>query len=157
MLKNFMDLVTATKLATMRTMYTSRIDDFNFYMKRYLDNVLILYPAVKLVPNQHLSLHYGYDLLPVWGPSHGYRGWITERMNYKLQRVPTNRKFGEGTRLMSKAAYDFSGELESTMSTAFRTAQQLHVMMAHGQLPVEPMTWFPTFTILSTQMNAGHF
>jgi hypothetical protein len=46
MLKNFMDLVTATKLATMRTMYTSRIDDFNFYMKRYLDNVLILYPAV---------------------------------------------------------------------------------------------------------------
>jgi hypothetical protein len=104
MLENFMDLVTATKLATMRTMYTSRINEFNLHMKRYLDNVLILYPAVKLTPNQHLSLHHGYDILPIWGPSHGYRGWITERMNYKLQKIPTNKKFGERMSRIIKSA-----------------------------------------------------
>ena len=94
MLTNFMDLVTATKLATMRTMSTSRIDLYNLHMRRYLKNYLELYQDVGLTPNQHLSLHFG-EVLHNFGPTHGWRSWVFERMNYKLQEVSTNKKFGE--------------------------------------------------------------
>lgn len=94
MLANFMDLVAATKLATMRTMTTSRIDLFIFHMKRYLDEYLELYESAVMYPGQHMSLHF-QELLTRFGPTHGWRCWAFERMNYKLQRVPTNKKFGK--------------------------------------------------------------
>jgi hypothetical protein len=100
MLCNYLDLVAAVKLATMRTMCEERISQYEFYMKRYLRNLLALYPDIGLSPSQHLSLHYP-DLLRGFGPTHAWRCWIFERMNYKLQEIPTNLKFGESTQYVS--------------------------------------------------------
>jgi hypothetical protein len=93
MLTNFMDLVTAVKLATMRSMTPDRIAQYQFHMTRYLTELLELYPDVGLSPNQHSSLHYP-ELFERFGPTHAWRCWAIERMNFKLQEVPTNMKFG---------------------------------------------------------------
>jgi hypothetical protein len=93
MLQNYMDLVTAVKIASMRTMTPTRIASHNHYMDRYLKDVLELYPQVNLSPYHHLSCHFG-ELLQRFGPTHAWRCWIFERINYKLQQIPTNKKFG---------------------------------------------------------------
>jgi hypothetical protein len=93
MLQNYMDLVTAVKIASMRTMTPTRIASYNHYMDRYLKDVLELYPQVNLSPYHHLSCHFG-ELLQRFGPTHAWRCWIFERINYKLQQIPTNKKFG---------------------------------------------------------------
>ncbi|KIK31552.1 hypothetical protein CY34DRAFT_103141, partial [Suillus luteus UH-Slu-Lm8-n1] len=37
--------------------------------------------------------HFG-ELLQRFGPTHAWRCWIFERINYTLQQIPTNKKFG---------------------------------------------------------------
>jgi hypothetical protein len=59
MLDNYMDLVTAVKVASMRTMTPARIASYNLHMDHYLKNVLELYPQINLTPNHHLSAHFG--------------------------------------------------------------------------------------------------
>ena len=93
MLENFMDLVAATKLANMRTITPTRIADYDFYMLRYLQRAVILYPNVSLRPYHHLSLHYS-RFLKNFGPTHSWRCFPFERYNYLLQQVNTNSKFG---------------------------------------------------------------
>lgn len=107
MLTNFMDLVTATKLATMRTVSKTRIDLYNLHIRRYMKHYLELYEGVGLTPGQHMSLHFG-EVLENFGPTHGWRAWVFERMNYKLQQVPTNKKFGQPfLRVLSGATAQF--------------------------------------------------
>lgn len=110
MLTNFMDLVTATKLATMRSMSSSRISVFKEHMKRYLDGMLVLYTDVGVSPGQHMSLHFE-ELLSRFGPTHGWRGWVFERMNYKLQQVPTNKKFGKLSKPGCKSDFTYLPEI----------------------------------------------
>jgi hypothetical protein len=93
MLRNYMDLVTAVKVASMRTMTPARIASYNLHMDRYLKNILELYQHINLTPNHHLSGHFG-ELLQRFGPTHAWRCWIFERINYTLQQIPTNKKFG---------------------------------------------------------------
>lgn len=96
MLGNFMDLVTATKLAAMRTMSEERISLFQSHMLRYLRDLLDLYPGTTLSPNQHLSIHLA-QLFQRWGPTHAWRCFAFERYNFKLQRIPTNMRLGAAT------------------------------------------------------------
>lgn len=93
MLSNYLDLVAATKLASMRTMSTQRIHSFRFYMVRYLREMLNLYPGTSMTPNHHLSLHLG-KLLERYGPTHAWRCFSFERYNYLLQRINTNSRVG---------------------------------------------------------------
>jgi hypothetical protein len=93
MLINFMDLVTATKLASMRSMSPARIEKFKFFMNRYLEELLLLYPGISISPSQHLSLHF-VELLESFGPTPGWRCWAFERANRRLQDINTNMKFG---------------------------------------------------------------
>lgn len=94
MLTNFMDLVSAVKLASMRTMTKNRASDYTFYMHRYLTKLLDLYPGAEISPNQHMSMHLEQVLLD-FGPSHSFRSFGFERSNYLLQQIPTNNKVGQ--------------------------------------------------------------
>ncbi|TDL15213.1 hypothetical protein BD410DRAFT_817014 [Rickenella mellea] len=93
MLKNFMDLVTATKLASMRKLTDERVLAFENHYLTYLRDLLDLFPGIGLSPNQHLSWHL-VRLLKGFGPTHSWRTFAVERWNYMLQRINTNRKFG---------------------------------------------------------------
>jgi len=138
MLDNYMDLVTAVKVASMRTMTPARIASYNLHMDRYLKNVLELYPQINLTPNHHLSAHFG-ELLQRFGPTHAWRCWIFERINYMLQQIPTNKKFG--TSVCCMLARDIVSllclpdELEKTMFENFCIAQSLRSLITPGQLP----------------------
>ena len=93
MLDNFMHLVSAIKLATMRKMTPSRIAQYEHHMHTYLQTLLKLYPDITITPYQHLSLHFG-SLLERFGPTHAWRCFPFERYNYVMQQIPTNQKFG---------------------------------------------------------------
>jgi hypothetical protein len=94
MLSNFLDLVAAVKLGTMRKMTPQRISQYEFYMERYLKTLLELYPSTDIGPYQHMSLHFG-DQLHWFGPTHAWRCFPFERYNYLLQKIKTNYHFGE--------------------------------------------------------------
>ena len=94
MLANFMHLVTAVKLATMRQMTERRILKYESHMRKYLTTLLELYPDTTITPYQHMALHFG-DMLRRFGPTHAWRCFPFERYNYLLQQTPTNSKFGE--------------------------------------------------------------
>ena len=94
MLDNFMDLVHAVRLATVREITTTQINEYEFYMHRYLVNLLELYPMTSISPYQHLSLHFG-DNIRRWGPTHSWRCFAFERFNGLMQNIPTNSKFGK--------------------------------------------------------------
>jgi hypothetical protein len=94
MLVNFMHLVTAVKLATMRKMTKDRISQYESHMHQYLTSLQSLYPEKDLTPYQHLSLHFG-PLLRRFGPTHAWRCFPFERYNYLMQQIPTNNHFGE--------------------------------------------------------------
>lgn len=93
MLENFMDLVTAVKLATMRKMTMQRIAQYETYMRRYLEKLIVLYPGANFGPYQHMSMHFG-DQLHRFGPTHSWRCYPFERYNYLLQKIQTNNIWG---------------------------------------------------------------
>jgi len=93
MLVNFVDLITAVKIAHYRTMTPSRISKCEFHMHRYMTTLLELYPGTAITPNQHLSLHYG-PMLRQFGPTHAWRSFAFEQYNYLMQQTKTNMKFG---------------------------------------------------------------
>ncbi|KAJ7138672.1 hypothetical protein C8R43DRAFT_955157 [Mycena crocata] len=121
-LVNFMHLQAAVTLATARYMTPARIDLYEGHMEAYLVSLLELYPGTSITPYQHLSLHYG-PTLRGFGPTHGYRCWPFERNNYRLQQIPTNKKFGD---------------MEITMLNRFCMSQNLRTLMRKSQLPTGP-------------------
>ncbi|KAG2738629.1 hypothetical protein P692DRAFT_201730859 [Suillus brevipes Sb2] len=94
MLNNFMDLVTAVELGCMFIISPGHINQYEFYMLRYLENFKDLYKTLRLVPSHHIALHLG-EFLCSFGPVHAWRAFAFERYNYLLQRENTNGKFGE--------------------------------------------------------------
>jgi hypothetical protein len=93
MLLNYLDLISAVKIAHKRVMSPSRIARYEFYMHRYLKTLLELYPGTAITPNQHMCLHFG-SMLNQFGPVHSWRTFPFERYNYLLQQTKTNMKFG---------------------------------------------------------------
>ncbi|KAG2086025.1 uncharacterized protein F5147DRAFT_588718, partial [Suillus discolor] len=93
MLDNFMDLVTAVELGCMFIISPGHIDQYKFYMLRYLENFKDLYKTIRLVPSHHIALHLG-KFLCSFGPVHAWRAFAFKRYNYLLQRENTNGKFG---------------------------------------------------------------
>ncbi|KAH9060119.1 hypothetical protein EDB87DRAFT_1529705, partial [Lactarius vividus] len=78
MLHNFMDLVTACKLAMMRKTTPDRIEQFQKHMHRYLETTKKLYVYSALTPNHHLSLHLP-RLFENFGPPHAWVCFVFER------------------------------------------------------------------------------
>ena len=93
MLANFMDLVTAVRIASMRTTNDAYIALYELHISSYINGVLELYKDADIKPNHHLSLHLGH-FLRTFGPVHSYRTFAFERINYMMQRTKTNAKPG---------------------------------------------------------------
>jgi hypothetical protein len=94
MLANFMDLVTACKLAMMRKTTPDRIEQFQNHMSRYLATMKELYVYSGLTPNHHLSLHLP-QLFKDFGPPHAWNCFVFERCLRWLKFIKTSNKFGK--------------------------------------------------------------
>lgn len=94
MLVNFMDLVTACKLAMMRKTTPTRINQYQEHMHRYLATTKELYVDSALTPNHHLSLHLP-RLFENFGPPHAWVCFVFERCVRWLKFIKTSNKFGK--------------------------------------------------------------
>ncbi len=92
MYSNFMDLVSAVKLATYRSMTSSRSAQYKERIKCYLTGIKTLYKC-SFSPNQHFALHLD-RMLRLFGPVHAWRSYPFERWNFILQSIPTNSHLG---------------------------------------------------------------
>lgn len=88
-----MHLITAIKIATMRTIHPDQILQYQEHIHAYLTSLLTLYPNTTITPYQHLSLHFG-DLLKRFGPTYAWHCFPFERYNHRMQQISTNNKFG---------------------------------------------------------------
>jgi hypothetical protein len=93
MLSNFIDLVVAVELASSLVIAESDIERYDFYLRRYLEEMKELYRDVTVTPNHHDALHVS-DFLRALGPSPWYRAFHVERFNYILQQINTNGHVG---------------------------------------------------------------
>ena len=94
MLDNFIDLVTAMRVALSRTINPDLIKKYTSLMVAYLAGMCKLYKHKAFTPNHHLELHYG-EHLTRFGPAHASRCYVFERQNLTFQRISTNSKLGE--------------------------------------------------------------
>ncbi|KAI6028267.1 hypothetical protein F5J12DRAFT_888789 [Pisolithus orientalis] len=142
MFANFMDLVSATRLAMMHTMMSDHISKYKFYMKWYLQTLLDLYPGLCLAPAHHICLHL-VELLQDFGPVHAWRCFPFERYNGMLQKIPTNGKHGE---------------MEQTMLHHFCMGQHLWALLSSKSMPPEAMSLLLDFDhIFQTNMQGTLF
>lgn len=93
MLQNFLHLVTAVKLGSMRTTSPKRAEEYERHMKAYLKSLLELYPGTEVSPYQHMALHVGQQLRR-FGPTHSWRCYAFERFNHIFQTIDTNNIYG---------------------------------------------------------------
>ena len=94
LLLNFMHLVTASKLMTMRSTSNERIDLARFHWMEYLKGLLSLFPDIRLSPSQHMTTHLPQQMSN-FGPSHSTWSFVFERVNYLLQQINTDSRLGK--------------------------------------------------------------
>jgi len=90
---NFCDLVSATKIASKRSITAVNVEEFGNSMLRYLHGLNKLFPMYQLIPYHHISLHLS-ELLFRFGPTTAWRCWVFERYNHMIQKIETNGRFG---------------------------------------------------------------
>ena len=90
---NFCNLITATKIASGRSITVGRAEEFQDAMLRYLRGLDELFPMYQLIPYHHISIHLR-ELLSHFGPTTSWRCWVFERYNHMLQNIETNGRFG---------------------------------------------------------------
>lgn len=95
MLDNFMDLVVATKIVNRRTLTPFYHQLYDTHIRRYLEQLLVLYPHVNLSPYQHISLHFKTQFEKM-GPAPASRCYPEERENGYIQNITQNMKMGAG-------------------------------------------------------------
>ena len=138
MLVNFMDLVTACKLAMMRRTTPQRIKQFQQHMHRYLETTKVLYVYSALTPNHHLSLHLP-RLFENFGPPHAWMCFVFERSLRWLKFIKTSNKFGKSPnssgRCCAASLTLRLGELEQTLLTRFCMSQDIRIQMQTANLP----------------------
>jgi hypothetical protein len=92
-LDHTMHLVSAVLLACHRDMTKARIDRYTKYMTTYLAELNNHHPEANQVCNQHMSLHLPMFLL-LFGPVYSWWAFVFERLIGRLQKLPSNNKFG---------------------------------------------------------------
>ncbi|KII88032.1 hypothetical protein PLICRDRAFT_55048 [Plicaturopsis crispa FD-325 SS-3] len=95
MLDNFMDLVTAVRIAHMRVTSAAHIDAYDTHISRYARGISRLYPDRRIMPSLHAALHLGSDMAGFFGPVHSHSAQFYERYIHTLQRLNTNQIQGE--------------------------------------------------------------
>lgn len=142
MLDNFMDLITACKLAMMRKTTPDRIEKFQKHMCQYLKTTKELYVYTALTPNHHLSLHLP-RLFENFGPPHAWVCFVFERCLRWLKFIKTSNKFGKlpvafAATLLAVVLTlpcTWLGELEQTLLTRFCMSQDIRILMQTANFP----------------------
>ena len=131
LLNNFMDLVSAVRIANMRITSPDQIRTYNHYIYRYATRLKELYPAETLKPTLHAALHLA-EFLAAFGPVHARSAPFYERYINFFHRMNTNKKIG---RLVNAFNYTpissvvLVGELEATFMMAAARAANLQAML----------------------------
>ncbi|KZT33816.1 hypothetical protein SISSUDRAFT_992646, partial [Sistotremastrum suecicum HHB10207 ss-3] len=89
LLDNFMHLVSATELASLRVVTPQTVDLYEKNIKAYLFGHRKLFLDQRFVPNQHTALHLG-GMLRMFGPVHAWRTFPFERYNGMMQSINNN-------------------------------------------------------------------
>lgn len=97
-LRNFMDLVTAVRIANMRVASPSQVAAYNVAITRYIAGLQELFPNIPLKPSHHGAMHIG-DILGLFGPVHSHSAPFFERYINFLHRLNTNQKSGTISRV----------------------------------------------------------
>ena len=93
LLQNFMDLVSAVRIANMHVSSKNQIDAYNTYIFRYIAGLKELYPDESIAPTHHTALHLG-DIQSLFGPVHSHTASFYERYINFFHRLNTNKKIG---------------------------------------------------------------
>ena len=93
MLNNYMHLITAVHIASLRSTSRPLAELFTRHYKLYLEGMVELYKEGKVQSVHHACLHFE-GMLQGFGPVHAWRAWAFERYNYLLQQTKTNMRFG---------------------------------------------------------------
>ncbi|KAJ2932129.1 hypothetical protein H1R20_g4968, partial [Candolleomyces eurysporus] len=126
LLDNFMHLISAVRIATMRRSSPAQIEAYDLHMSAYSRGTLELFPEYSVLPSHHAALHIG-DMLKRFGPKHSHDSPYYERYILFFHRLNTNNKIGE---------------IEGTyLRTAVRSANILALLddSANDRLLVEEM------------------
>ncbi|THU86937.1 hypothetical protein K435DRAFT_682684, partial [Dendrothele bispora CBS 962.96] len=105
MLENYMYMVSAIRLASMRAFQFAHITRYNAAVKNYLSSLQRLYGSDTLSmmkPHHHAMMHMGESMF-FFGPNHARNTSWSERYIYLMQGQNMNNKFGtlEGTMMRS--------------------------------------------------------
>ena len=93
MLNNYLHLIAAVQIASLRSTSSSHITAYEFHYQAYLEGFMQLYKEVPLSPSNHLAQHYG-EVMSGFGSSHSIRAWAGERLNKLLRMALKNGKPG---------------------------------------------------------------
>ncbi|KAI9067682.1 hypothetical protein FKP32DRAFT_1609294 [Trametes sanguinea] len=94
MLQNFVDIVDAVETFGLLEIDEHEINHAHKQLVKYLEGVKVLYKGAKFQVTHHHALHLAL-FLRLFGPVHSWRAFAFERMNFLLQSVNTNLKFGD--------------------------------------------------------------
>lgn len=135
MLTNYMDLVQAILLLTLKAVKPSDIASYDFYILRHLQRYKELYPHARINPIHHAALHAG-DLLAEFGPILSRNAGHYERSIYHMQELNTNMKFGQYylVRILLRDFIHclfFLGQLEATFLVSSCRAANLLALLRH--------------------------
>jgi len=93
MLQNYMDAVSAVRIANLRSSSPNRSQAYNFHIFRYVGGLRRLFPDQNLKPVHHAALHIGH-LIELFGPLHSRSANFYERYIKFLHRMNINLKPG---------------------------------------------------------------
>jgi len=121
-----LNLASAIRAATSRTMSQESISLFNHHIHDYLAGIKTLFSDRPWVPNYHAALHLPQFLRSL-GPPQGWWTFPFERMIKLLQNIRTNQQPGEAS--LSSFSFTVSnyrlGQLEKTMGETYFLASRL--------------------------------
>ena len=89
-------LVSAVRIACMRTMTAERAMAYRMCMSEYLTLLRDVLPNASLRENDHMAMHV-FDFLKLFGPVRSWWCFPFEQLIGQLQRTPHNHKFGKFT------------------------------------------------------------
>ena len=89
-----MDLVTEVVIGGLLQMLDEAIELYEKVSIQYLRGLQKLYPGIQITPNQHNSMHISF-FLRLYGVLHSIHTFFSEQMNYLLQHLNTNMRFGK--------------------------------------------------------------
>jgi hypothetical protein len=136
-LDHTMHLVSAIHLACSRDMSEERVKQYDSHMKSYIAELVECHPHASRVCNQHMSLHLPMFLV-LFGPVYSWWAFVFERLIGRLQRLPSNNKFGDyitSSFFQSLTTYCL-GELEPTLLQAFIRAGRLRRWLSREDAPL---------------------